>query len=133
MVGEPSAIGGRELAWDPERMTTLRALISALVAEELAGYAERQQQRSLLRVITPDDLAKGTDTGRYATGPRTPQPAPPHDVAVAHAVEAFDDGLYYVVRRRHGGVRARRPADPHGRLPAAPGPPGRPGRGLSAC
>ena len=97
MVGEPSAIGGRELAWDPERMTTLRALISALVAEELAGYAERQQQRSLLRVITPDDLARSADTGRYATGPRTPQPAPAHDVAVARAVEAFDDGLYYVV------------------------------------
>ena len=97
MVGEPSAIGGRELAWDPERMTTLRALISALVAEELAGYADRQQQRSLLRVITPDDLARGADTGRYATGPRTPQPAPAHDVALARAVEAFDDGLYYVV------------------------------------
>ena len=97
MVGEPSAIGGRELAWDPERMTTLRALISALVAEELAGYAERQQQRSLLRVLTPDDLARGADAGRYATGPRTPQPAPTHGDAVARAVEAFEDGLYSVV------------------------------------
>ena len=133
MVGEPSAIGGRELAWDPERMTTLRALICALVAEELAGYAERQQQRSLLRVLTPDDLARGADTGRYATGPRTPQPAPAHDVAVARAVEAFADGLYYVVVDGAVVPELDAAADPHGRLPAAPGPPGRPGRGLSAC
>jgi len=77
VVGQPRTITDRELQLDPNRMSTLRDLIRELVAQELAGFSRRQRGNSLLRVITPADLARGVETGRYVTGRRDPQQAPP--------------------------------------------------------
>lgn len=96
VVGQRSQLADREVPPPTQQPTTLRQLIGDLVAIELAEYAQRQQQRSLLRVLTPADLATGVETGRYGTEPRPTQPAPPLDEAVARAIEGFNDGLYFV-------------------------------------
>lgn len=74
----------------------LEELLQALVRAELAAFAERQRERSLLRVLTPTDLVRGVESGRYATEPRPQQQAPSYDDAWARAREAFEDGLYVV-------------------------------------
>lgn len=95
VVGRPRDIEDRSVGIEPGEHP-LRAVIEALVAGELDAFAERQRERSLLRILTPADLARGVDTGRYATEPRAAQAAPPLAAAVARAVEAFEDGLYFV-------------------------------------
>ncbi len=77
--------------------TTLRGLISALVLDEVAGYESRRHSQQLLRVLTPADLATGQAAGRILSGGRQVPPAPPADVAVDRALQAFGDGLYLVV------------------------------------
>lgn len=95
VVGRPREIADQTVPVVPGEHT-LRDVIEALVAAELAAFAERQREQSLLRVLTPADLARGVDTGRYAAEPRAAQQAPPLSVAMARAVEAFEDGLYFV-------------------------------------
>lgn len=97
MVGESATIGEREVDLVPERMTTLRTLIGELVAGEVASHEDRRRERSILRVLTPTDLTRGADSGKVAAEQRTGNAAPPLAEAVARAVEAFEDGLYFVV------------------------------------
>lgn len=95
VVGRPQEIEDRTVRIEPGEHP-LRALIEALVADELDGFAQRQRERSLLRILTPADLARGVDTGRYGAEPLASQAAPPLTAAVARAIEAFEDGLYFV-------------------------------------
>ena len=77
--------------------TTLRALLTSLVHEEVAGYESRRQSQQVLRVLTPGDLASGHVTGRFGRWSRQAPPAPSPGEAVARALEAFDDGLVVAV------------------------------------
>ena len=74
----------------------LGTLLQHLVRAELAAFEQRQRERSLLRVLTPADLVRGVDTGKYAAEPRPRQQSPSYDDAWARAKEAFEDGLYVV-------------------------------------
>jgi hypothetical protein len=96
VIGQPGEVVDRDhSALTGE--TTLRALLVALVHDEVAAHDERRQAGRLLRVLTPADLAAGTTAGRITSGglatPRAPEP----EVAVARALEAFGDGLYLAV------------------------------------
>jgi hypothetical protein len=95
VVGQPRTISDRELPL-PAGPHALRSVLERLVALEVAEFAERQREQSLLRVLTPADLVRGVESGKYATEPRAAQQAPTHDDALARAIEAFDDGLYFV-------------------------------------
>jgi hypothetical protein len=96
VVGQPGEVVDRDYA-DLAGETTLRELLSSLVREEVAGYEERREAQQVLRVLTPADLATGHTTGRFRSGGRHTPPAPAADVAVARALEAFGDGLYFAV------------------------------------
>jgi hypothetical protein len=95
VVGQRSYVADREVPLAVGASTTLRELIGELVALELAEYTERQEQRTLLRVLTPADLATGGQSGRYGGEQRAAQPAPSIETALARAIEGFTDGLYF--------------------------------------
>ena len=76
---------------------TLRELIALAVREELAAYAERRVERTFAQVLTDERLAAGAAAGRIDSGGRSTAPPPPPDVAVATAIEAFEDGLFLVL------------------------------------
>jgi hypothetical protein len=96
VIGQPGAVVDQERA-GLSGETTLRALLTTLVHDEVAGYAERREAGRLLRVLTPADLAAGTTAGRITSGGRPTPPAPEPEVAVARAMEAFGDGLVLAV------------------------------------
>jgi hypothetical protein len=103
MFVEARTIGQRDATLQPRefdlsdlRHPTLRELIGRVVREELAAYDASQQQRALLRVLSPADLARGAETGRYAAEPRERQTLPSPDEAVATALQAFQDELFVV-------------------------------------
>ncbi|MFJ4224419.1 hypothetical protein [Microbacterium sp. NPDC089695] len=90
-LGEPLAIGG------VDGDLTLRALLRVLVAHELAAYSAHRERSATLQILTPADLVRGAETGRYGNEPRELPAAPSLDNAHARAVEAFDDQLYFAV------------------------------------
>jgi hypothetical protein len=80
----------------PTVLESLRDLLAVLVRHELASYERRRAASKALRVLTPADLARGVDTGRYGAQARA-VPAPPSEPrAVERACEAFTDGLFFV-------------------------------------
>ncbi|MGR2751901.1 hypothetical protein [Agromyces arachidis] len=101
MIVQTKVVGGSSVL-DEERVevpsgpSTLRQVIEILVRHELAGYTRRRGASQTLRVLTPADLATGVDRGSYGRERRSTPPAPPFDVALARAVEAFEDELYFV-------------------------------------
>ena len=95
VVGARGALDDTQVAVEPG-VHPLGTLLQHLVRAELAAFEERQRERSLLRVLTPADLVRGVDTGKYAAEPRPRQQAPSYDDAWARAKEAFEDGLYVV-------------------------------------
>lgn len=96
VVGQPGEVVDRDYT-DLAGETTLRELLSSLVREEVAAYETRRQAQQVLRVLTPADLASGHTTGRFLSGGRHTAPAPTPDGAVARALQAFGDGLYFAV------------------------------------
>lgn len=79
-----------------EEVVTLRQLLEVLVSHELASYEERRVRSRTLWVLTPGDVARGVETGRFGRESRAVPAAPPLDVALVRAIEAFTDGLYFV-------------------------------------
>jgi hypothetical protein len=80
----------------PPDVTTLRGLLAALVRHELADYDRRRTESTTLKVLTPADLARGVDTGRYGRERRAVAAPPSEEVALERALEAFADGLFFV-------------------------------------
>lgn len=80
----------------PARPTlTLRDLLTLLVVREVEAFHERQEERRLAQVLSPAAIAQGTARGKIDPGER--DPGPPVDVAaVATALQAFEDGFYFV-------------------------------------
>jgi hypothetical protein len=75
---------------------TLRAFIERVVRGEVAAYMKRQRDQRFVRALTEPQIAEGVDRGRVDPGGR-PQGAPANpDVSVGVALQAFEDGLYYV-------------------------------------
>lgn len=80
----------------PARHCTLRELLELLVRHELSEYALRRDVNRTLRVLTPADLVRGVETGSYGRERRAVPKAPSLEEALARAVEAFGDELYFV-------------------------------------
>ena len=73
----------------------LRHLIERVVREEVRGFQERQEQRRLPRVLSREEIAAGALAGKVDPSGREAQHVTP-EAAVATALEAFQDGVYYV-------------------------------------
>lgn len=85
-----------ELEWPVAKELSLRQLLDAVVREEVSAFRTRRRQRQLDRVLTPAQIAEGAVTGKVDPAGRTTPPSVDGDEAVATAVEAFTDGLFFV-------------------------------------
>jgi hypothetical protein len=80
----------------------LRDLIAYIVHSEILAYRQRQQERRLLRVLGPQEIADAASSGKIVMGGASdiPPARSEHDIdeqaAVVTALQAFDDGLYFV-------------------------------------
>lgn len=97
---ETKVVGSREteslqVRVAPEAVS-LRDVLIELVRHEIAAYERRRAASRALQVLTPADLARGVATGVYGREARAVPAAPSEDVAVERALEAFEDGLYFV-------------------------------------
>jgi hypothetical protein len=76
--------------------TTLRDLISRIVLAEVAAFRQRAEERRLFRTLTSAEIARGIELGKIDSGGRELDQAVDEQAAVATALQAFEDGLYYV-------------------------------------
>ena len=76
---------------------TLRALIDRVVRAEVAAFRDRQAERRLARFLTRRELDQQAERGRVDLGGRELRQAVDTEAAVGVALEAFEDGIYFVV------------------------------------
>jgi hypothetical protein len=74
----------------------LRDLISHVAAKEVEAYRERQQERRLARVMTRNDIIQGKRKGKVDPGGRDLNQVVNVEDSIATALQAFEDGLYFV-------------------------------------
>ncbi|NLE38775.1 MAG: hypothetical protein GX621_12190 [Pirellulaceae bacterium] len=69
-----------------------------MVRQEVAAFQKRQRDRLALRVLTARQISDGVERGKVESGGSEiqPQDVDP-DAAVGTAIQAFEDGLYFVV------------------------------------
>src|SRR5262245_23176377 len=75
---------------------TLRDLIGWTVRHEVAAFQERQEQRRLVRVLSKEDIERQLAHGKVDLGGQDLQHVIDTDAAIATAVQAFQDGIYFV-------------------------------------
>ncbi len=84
--------------WDTrDTPLTLRDLISEIVREQVTAFRERREDRRFLHALTAAQIETAAARGKVDLGGRTEdEPDADPDAAVANALLAFEDGLYYV-------------------------------------
>ena len=82
------------------RSTTLRAVVAAVVRREVAAFRERREERRLMRIFSPVAIQEAAATGKVAPGGPSDAGAADAELdvdgAVVTALQAFQDGLYFV-------------------------------------
>ena len=82
----------------PDATLTLRQLLALIVTREVDAFHQRQAERRLMRVLSPAEIAEGAARGKIeASGQETAPQAVPVAEAIATAIQAFEDHLYYVL------------------------------------
>lgn len=79
-----------------EDCLTLRDLLSQIVRAEVAGFADRQSQRRLMQILSPSQIRLGVEQGKVDSGGSDLEQAVDPEQAIATALQAFADGLYFV-------------------------------------
>lgn len=76
---------------------TLRTLLETVVRSEAAAFRERQERRTVLQALSAAQIAEGVAKGKVDSG-GTPDAVQAVDTeeAIQTAIQAFEDGLYYV-------------------------------------
>jgi hypothetical protein len=74
---------------------TLQDLISRLVALEVEAFRQRQTSNLLVRALTEQALLEAAQTGKISMGGAETIQEVNTDQAIAVALQAFEDGLYY--------------------------------------
>lgn len=86
--------------WEMELPTeplTLREFLTRVVQHEVAAYQERQEGRKTLQILTERQIAEGAAAGKIDMGGRSETDITVNlEDAVAQAIQAFTDGIYYV-------------------------------------
>jgi len=85
---------------DGQRRMTLGELLRVVVADEIAAFHQRQQERRLPRVMTRAEIEQGATSGRIDMGGREPQQMSQEiclEDAIATALQGFEDRLYLVL------------------------------------
>lgn len=81
---------------DGSRRATLRDLITLVVQNEVEAFRTRQEERRLAKVLTAAEIEQGAAKGKIELGERDLQQEVDEEVAIATALQAFEDGFYYV-------------------------------------
>jgi len=74
----------------------LRDLISSIVVKEVDAFKTRQEERRLARVMSRQEIEQGVERGKVDPGERDLKQSVNTEDAVAVALQAFEDGLYFV-------------------------------------
>lgn len=74
----------------------LRDLITRVVVEEIEAFRQRQEQRRLARLMSPAEIQAGAASGKVDPGERDLGQVVDTDEAIGAALQAFEDGLYFV-------------------------------------
>ncbi len=74
----------------------LRDLITSIVIKEVEAFQLRQEERKLARVMSRQEIERSTITGKVDPDEHDLQKQVNVDEAVAVALQAFEDGLYFV-------------------------------------
>jgi hypothetical protein len=76
---------------------TLRELITRVVLNEVEAFKQGQEKRRLVRILTERQIEEGLAKGRVDSGGRELHQTVEADIAVATALQAFEDGIYLVI------------------------------------
>lgn len=74
----------------------LRDLITSVVVEEVNAFRQRQNERKLARIMSKDEIEYAAAKGKVDSGEKDLNQQVDLDEAIANALEAFSDGLYFV-------------------------------------
>ena len=74
----------------------LRDLITSIVAKEVEAFRNRQAERRLARVMSRQEIEQGVERGRVDPDEHNLIQSVNTEDAVAAALQAFEDGLYFV-------------------------------------
>lgn len=74
----------------------LRDLISSIVIQEVDAFKSRQEERRLARVLSRQEITQGAERGKVDPGERDLIQPVHHEDAIAAALQAFEDGLYFI-------------------------------------
>ncbi len=74
----------------------LRDLITSIVVKEVDAFRGRQAERRLAKVMSRQVIEQGATQGKVDPGERDLQQTVKTDEAIAVALQAFEDGLYFV-------------------------------------
>jgi len=74
----------------------LRDLIARIVLDEVAAFDARQAERRVLRVLTPSEIDAQAVQGKVSMGGQDLAQEVDPQAAVEAALQAFEDGIYYV-------------------------------------
>jgi len=83
--------------WGDGDHLTLRELITRIVLDEFTAFKERQEERRLARALSVVQIGQAMECGKVDSGGRKLDQDVEEEVAVATALQAFEDGLYLVV------------------------------------
>jgi hypothetical protein len=75
---------------------TLRDLLTQIVRAEVDGFETRQRQRRLLQILSPAQISAGVEQGKVDLGGSDLAQEVDVEQAIATALQAFEDGLYFV-------------------------------------
>lgn len=80
-----------------EPAATLRALLAAVVRQQVEAFVSRKSEAGYLRILTESALDSGVAAGRIATCDQEPDARRPDLVSATEAaITAFQDGFYFV-------------------------------------
>jgi len=74
----------------------LRDLITSIVVKEVDAFITRQEERKLARVMSRQEIEQGLESGKVDVGERNLEQKINTADAIATALQAFEDGLYFV-------------------------------------
>ena len=74
----------------------LRDLITSIVMKEVDAFITRQEERKLARVMSRQKIEQGVESGKVGAGERDPGQKVNTANAITIALQAFEDGLYFV-------------------------------------
>jgi len=84
------------LADDQGDHLKLRDLITSIVMKEVEAFKSRQIERRLVRLMSNAEIEQGAQRGKIDPGERDLQQSVNIDESVGVALQAFEDGLYFV-------------------------------------